>query len=241
VALADLDEASRQTTDQLASLSQRMAEVDQVVDSRLRRFEQEQKLTLSGLESRLAALEKRAETAAGESALGNLIADAQRAAMGTEIALMNPGGIREDILAGAVTWGELFGVQPFGNDLVRLTLSGEQLIALLNQQWAGQPFARVLKPSGLHYRWRENDPATFADNEVDPASIQVNGTPLNPIATYSVTVNSFLASGGDNFSVLTEGADRTVGPVDLDALIDHIEGLPQPFDAAVEGRISIIP
>ncbi|MAS40548.1 MAG: bifunctional metallophosphatase/5'-nucleotidase [Porticoccaceae bacterium] len=183
----------------------------------------------------------RAETAAGESALGNLIADAQRAAMGTEIALMNPGGIRDDILAGAVTWGELFGVQPFGNDLVRLTLSGEQLIALLNQQWAGQPFARVLKPSGLHYRWRENDPATFADNEVDPASIQVNGTPLNPIATYSVTVNSFLASGGDNFSVLTEGADRTVGPVDLDALIDHIEGLPQPFDAAVEGRISIIP
>lgn len=65
VTLADLDEASRQTTDQLASLSQRMAEVDQVVDSRLRRFEQEQKLTLSGLESRLAALEKRAETAAG--------------------------------------------------------------------------------------------------------------------------------------------------------------------------------
>jgi 5'-nucleotidase len=183
----------------------------------------------------------RATTPAGESALGNLIADAQRAAMGTEIALMNPGGIRDDILAGEVTWGELFSVQPFGNDLVRMTLSGEQLIALLDQQWAGQPFARIMKPSGLSYTWRENDPATFADNRVDPASILVNGVPLNPVASYSVTVNSFMAGGGDNFSVLTEGTDRVIGRVDLDALIAHIESLPQPFDAALEGRISVVP
>jgi len=183
----------------------------------------------------------RAATPAGESALGNLIADAQRAAMGTDIALMNPGGIRDDILAGEVTWGELFSVQPFGNDLVRMTLSGEQLIALLNQQWAGQPFARIMKPSGLSYSWHENDPATLADNQVDPVSILVNGTPLNPIASYSVTVNSFMAGGGDNFSVLTEGTDLVIGPVDLDALIVHIENLPQPFDAVPEGRISVAP
>lgn len=183
----------------------------------------------------------RATTPAGESTLGNLIADAQRAAMGTEIALMNPGGIRDDIAAGAVTWGELFSVQPFGNDLVRMTLSGAQLVTLLNQQWAGQPFARIMKPSGLSYTWRENDPATFADNRVDPASILVNGVLLNPAASYSLTVNSFMASGGDNFSVLTQGTDRVVGPVDLDALIAHIESLPQPFGAALEGRISVAP
>ncbi|MGE3297055.1 MAG: bifunctional UDP-sugar hydrolase/5'-nucleotidase [Porticoccaceae bacterium] len=182
----------------------------------------------------------RATTPAGESALGNLIADAQRAAMDTEIALMNPGGIRDDIDAGEVTWGELFSVQPFGNDLVRMTLSGAQLVTLLDQQWAGQPFARIMKPSGLSYTWRENG-AGFADNRVDPASIRVNGVLLNPAASYSLTVNSFMASGGDNFSVLKEGTDRVVGPVDLDALIAHIESLPQPFDAALEGRISVAP
>lgn len=182
----------------------------------------------------------RAESTAGESALGNLIADAQRAAMGTEIALMNPGGIRADIAAGEVTWGELFTVQPFGNDLVRMTLTGTQLVALLDQQWAGQPFARIMKPSGLSYAWRENGPG-FADNRVDPASILVNGSPLDPLASYSVTVNSFLAGGGDNFSVLTQGTERVIGPIDLDALIAHIESLPQPFGAAVEGRISTLP
>ena len=182
----------------------------------------------------------RAQNAAGESALGNLIADAQRAAMGTEIALMNPGGIRDDILSGQVTWGELFAVQPFGNDLVRMTLTGAQLVALLDQQWAGQPFARILKPSGLTYAWRENG-AGFADNRVDPASIRVNGVPLDPLAGYSVTVNSFMAGGGDNFSVLTQGTDRVIGPVDLDALIAYIESLPQPFGASIEGRISTLP
>jgi len=160
--------------------------------------------------------------------------------MGTEIALMNPGGIRADIEAGEVTWGELFAVQPFGNDLVRMTLTGAQIIALLNQQWEGQPFARIMKPSGLTYTWRENGPG-FADNRVDPASILVNGSPLDPLASYSVTVNSFMAGGGDNFSVLIEGTERVIGPVDLDALIDYIESLPQPFSAAIEGRISTLP
>jgi 5'-nucleotidase len=182
----------------------------------------------------------RAESPAGESALGNLIADAQRAAMGTDVALMNPGGIRADIAAGDVTWGELFSVQPFNNDLVRLTLTGSQIVALLNQQWDGQPFARVLKPAGLTYLWRENGPG-HSDNRVDAASIQINGTPLDPNATYSMAVNSFLASGGDNFTVLTQGTNRVVGPADLDALVDYVANLPQPFTATIEGRIARSP
>ena len=76
------------------------------------------------------------ENAAGESALGNLIADAQRAATGSQIAFMNPGGIRADLAAGPVTWGELFTVQPFGNSLVRMDLTGQDLHDLLEQQWA---------------------------------------------------------------------------------------------------------
>ena len=182
----------------------------------------------------------RAESPAGESALGNLIADAQRAALGTDIALMNPGGIRADIAAGEVTWGDLFSVQPFNNDLVRLNLTGSQIVALLNQQWDGQPFARILKPAGLTYRWHENGPG-HADNRVDAGSIQINGAPLDPGATYSITVNNFIADGGDNFSVLPEGTGRVVGPVDLDTLIDHVERLPQPFSAAIETRIAVVP
>lgn len=169
----------------------------------------------------------RAESPAGKSALGNLIADAQRDAVNTEIALMNPGGIRADVSAGEVTWGELFAVQPFNNDLVSMTLTGAQIVELLDQQWIGQPFARIMKPCGLTYTWRENG-AGIADNRVDPASIWVNGSPLNP-ATGD--------SGGDNFTVLTQGTDRVIAPVDLDALVEHIASLAEPFSATIEGRI----
>lgn len=183
----------------------------------------------------------RAENAAGESALGNLIADAQRSAMATDVAFMNPGGIRADIFAGQVIWGDLFTVQPFNNDLVKMDLNGAQILQLLNQQWAGQPFARVLKPSGISYTWQENDPADFRDNTVVAASVMINGQPLNTAAIYTVTVNSFLAAGGDNFSVLLTGTNRRIGPVDLDALIGYLKTLPQPFSAGVEGRIQSIP
>jgi 5'-nucleotidase len=169
---------------------------------------------------------------AGESALGNLIADAQRAAMGTDFAFMNPGGIRDNIAAGEVTWGELYTVQPFGNDLVRMDLTGRQIHELLEQQWAGQPFPRILQISGLSYTW---DAAAPVGSRV--VAVQRGGAPLDLNATYTVTVNSFLADGGDNFTVLRAGVNRVVGPVDLDALIAHIKALPQPFSAAIEGRI----
>ena len=177
----------------------------------------------------------RSENAAGESALGNLIADAQRAALGTDFGFMNPGGIRADVAAGELTWGELFTVQPFGNSLVRMDLTGQQVYDLLNQQWAGQPFARVLKTSGLAYLW---DNAMPAGNRV--LAVYRNGVLIDRAATYSVTVNSFLADGGDNFTVLRNGANRVGGPLDLDALIAFIQGLPQPFAAAIENRIQRI-
>ena len=177
----------------------------------------------------------RTENTAGESALGNLIADAQRAALDTDFAFMNPGGIRADLAAGEITWGELFTVQPFGNSLVKMELTGQQIYDLLNQQWAGQPFARILKTSGLSYVW---DNALPAGNRV--LTVYQNGMPIDRAATYSATVNSFLADGGDNFSVLRNGANRVGGPVDLDALIDHIKAAPQPFSAAIENRIQRI-
>ncbi|MBA3470656.1 MAG: 5'-nucleotidase C-terminal domain-containing protein [Herpetosiphonaceae bacterium] len=177
------------------------------------------------------------QNAAGESALGNLIADAQRAQMGSQFAFMNPGGIRAPIDAGDVTWGELYSVQPFSNDVVKLSLSGEQVYTLLNQQWQpqsdGSVRTRFLQISGLAYTWSDANPVGQKVVEVRGA----DGQPISRAATYTVTVNSFLAAGGDAFTILIQGTDRVVGPTDLDALINYVEKLPQPFSASIENRI----
>jgi 5'-nucleotidase len=176
-----------------------------------------------------------AENSAGESAMGNLIADAQRVQSGAQFAFMNPGGIRAGVLGGEVTWGELFTVQPFGNDLVTMDLTGAQVRTLLEQQWQGQsPTApRILKTSGLTYTWDAARPVGQRVVEIRDASNQA----LVDSTVYRVTVNSFMASGGDNFLVLTQGTNRVVGATDLDALVAYIESLPQPFTVAVGGRI----
>lgn len=178
----------------------------------------------------------RTENEAGESELGNLIADAQRAAMGTDFAFMNPGGIRADLDAGPITWGELFTIQPFGNSLVQMTLTGEQIVQLLEQQWVGQSFPRILKTSGLSYVWDANQP----DGQRIVEVLDGDGNPLQPSAEYTVTVNSFLAAGGDNFTVLTQGTGLVGGPVDLDALIEFIDQAGGPIVANIEGRISLL-
>ena len=177
----------------------------------------------------------RTTTPAGESALGNLIADAQRASMNTEFAFMNPGGIRADLQLGEVTWGELFAVQPFGNDVVKLELTGAQIITLLQQQWSDPNRTRILQISGLRYRYDLSQPVSQRIVSVE----KTDGTPLDLTASYVVAVNSFLADGGDGFVVLREARNKVVGPVDLQALIDYVRALPQPFTAAIENRIQL--
>lgn len=188
----------------------------------------------------------RTETTAGESELGNLIADAQRARTGAGIAFMNPGGIRTDILAGEVTYGELFEVQPFANQLVTMTLSGSQVERLLEQQFTLPDRPRVLKSSGITYRWAQlgcvvgQQTRCSAADRVLPADVSVGGEPLDLARNYRVTVNSFLAFGGDNFTVLLEGTDRVFAAEDdLAALVSYIEALTQPFNAVIEGRIQL--
>jgi len=175
------------------------------------------------------------ENSAGESAMGNLIADAQRAATGTDIAFMNPGGIRAGLVAGPVTWGALFTVQPFGNSLVTMKLTGAQILTALEQQWLGQPFPRIMKASGITYSW---DNAMPAGNRIVAGSVRINGVPLVTSQTYNVTVNNFMATGGDNFTLFKSGTNQTGGAVDLDALIAYVKTLSQPFSAAIEGRIT---
>jgi 5'-nucleotidase len=158
----------------------------------------------------------------GESALGNLIADAQRQAMATDFAFMNPGGIRADLEAGEVTWGELFSVQPFNNYLVKMDLTGQQIYDLLNQQFPPrQTYPRMLQVSGLTYTW---DPSLPKGNRI--VEVRQDGVTINKATTYTVTVNSFLAEGGDRFRVFTQGANKVRGPLDLEALSGYVEGLP---------------
>jgi 5'-nucleotidase len=182
----------------------------------------------------------RTQNAAGESALGNLISDAQRAAMGTDFAFMNPGGIRADLVFpatvgnaadadGRALWGELFTIQPFGNNLVKLTMTGEQLYALLNQQFVVNRFLQV---SGLHYTW---DAARPPQSRV--VEVRKDGIPIDLAKTYTIVANNFIATGGDGFTVFLEASSAVGGPIDLDAFIDYVSRLPQPFSAPAVDRI----
>ena len=178
----------------------------------------------------------RTQNEAGESALGNLIADAQRWQMKVDFAFMNPGGIREDLKAGNITYGNLYSVQPFGNNLVKMELSGKQIKILLNQQWREDDYPRMLQISGFSYIWdsKKNIGEKILNIFVN------NNEPLIDNKIYTIVVNSFLADGGDGFTVLKEGTNREVGSTDLDALINYLQGLPIPVDYYIEGRIKKI-
>ncbi len=175
----------------------------------------------------------RQQNEAGESALGDAIADAHLAATrgvaagSAVVALTNSGGIRDDIrLAssgaeadGELTYGEAFAVQPFGNSLVTMTLTGAQIDALLEQQFndSESDYGNILQVSaGFSYTWGAAAPV---GSRVDASSIAIDGAAIEPDGRYRVTVNSYLADGGSGFSVLEEGSERTGGEIDLDALV----------------------
>jgi 5'-nucleotidase len=172
------------------------------------------------------------QNSAGESALGDLITDAQRSAMSTDFAFMNSGGIRANLDSGTVTWGELYTIQPFGNYCVSMGLTGRQIYDVLNAQWADPSDIKMLQISGLSYTWDNGRPPT--DRVID---VRKNGVSINKNATYSVAINSFLATGGDNFSAFKNGTNNKNGPIDLDALVNYLSKLPQPFTKTIDDRI----
>ncbi|ACB35273.1 5'-Nucleotidase domain protein [Leptothrix cholodnii SP-6] len=166
----------------------------------------------------------REENAAGESVIGQVVADAQLMATehplsgGAQIALMNPGGLRADLAAGdggVVRYEDIFAVQPFYNNLVTLSLTGAQLRQLLEQQWLDQPRPRILQVSrGFSYSWDASRPP---GQRVRADSLRLNGQPIGADTRYRVSVNSFLASGGDGFSVFRQGLEPVTGMMDVDA------------------------
>ena len=167
----------------------------------------------------------RAPNDAGESPLGDIIADAQLAATSAEtnggavIAVTNPGGIRTDIPkkdAGAVSYADVFASQPFRNQLVTLTLTGMQIKNMLEQQWLDPKRPRILQVSkGFSYTW---DGARPYGDRVAADRMLLNGQRIGPATSYRVTVNHYLAVGGDGFTVLKEGTAPRFGVYDVDAL-----------------------
>jgi len=167
---------------------------------------------------------------AGESPLGDIIADAQLAATSTAatgsavIAFTNPGGVRTDIAhkeGGAVTYADLFASQPFRNQLVTLTLTGKQIKDMLEQQWLDPKRPRILQVSkGFFYAWDNGRPNGA---RILPERMSLNGAPVDPAANYRVTVNNFLSVGGDGFTVLKDGTAPQIGVYDIDALHGYFQ------------------
>ncbi|MEP7101907.1 MAG: 5'-nucleotidase C-terminal domain-containing protein, partial [Burkholderiales bacterium] len=183
-----------------------------------------------------------------DSPAGRLIADSQLAATqapangGAQIAFMNAGGIRSDLECKGVppctaTFGQAFTMQPFGNSLVVMTLSGVQIKAVLEaQQKPGAQELSVLQPSaGFTYTWQSDAPA--GERVRDMA---LNGQPIAPETAYRVTVNSFLAEGGDGFTGLTRGTARSGGGQDVDALTAYLKSAPERAPIA-EPRMRRLP
>ncbi|HET6657889.1 MAG TPA: bifunctional metallophosphatase/5'-nucleotidase [Gaiellaceae bacterium] len=187
--------------------------------------------------------------AAGESALGDVIADAQLASTsptdfgGAVVAFMNPGGIRADLVCSQacsaaspapVTYNQLFNVQPFNNVMTVKTMTGDMIYRLLEQQFTGAN--GILQVSdGFAYSW-----SPTATPHVVPDSVTIDGVPVDKNASYRVAMNNFLASGGDGFSVFNEGTDPLGGEIDLDALVAYFEHN-SPVGPGPQNRITRVP
>jgi len=197
------------------------------------------------------------EDRGSESDAGNMIADAQlwaTQANGAQIAFMNPGGIRSDLLFaksgneavdGIVTYAEAFTMQPFSNILMTFPMTGAQIIDVLEEQCqpstASRPFLHLGVSNGLTYDLSKTIAAGVCTG-ITVENVQLNGVDLDPSATYIVTVNNFLADGGDNFTTFrdVDPALRIGGGIDLDELINYL-GSEGPIDPPGTDRVNELP
>ena len=165
--------------------------------------------------------------------LGNLIADAQRWAGKGDVAIMNNGGIRTELRAGEATYGSLFELQPFGNTLYSLTMTGAQLRGLLEAMLSKKTANDHV--SGLTIRYDPSRPVGSRLVSVTTA----DGSALSDTRSYNVIVNDFLATGGEGYNAGGRATtSRPLSILDLDALIDYLKSLPEPIAAPTEVRIA---
>ena len=194
----------------------------------------------------------RSPNEAGESSLGDIIADAQLEAASSPqtgsavVAFMNPGGIRVDLSVdanagatrapGEVTYGNLFAVQPFGNILTVVTLTGDAIRRVLEQQFHANGATILQVSKGFTYSYRlKAEPG----RHVDPASMQINGARISPSARVRVAASDFLIDGGDGFTVLSEGTNRQAAGLDIDAFVAYVRAH-SPVEPGPQDRIGLI-
>jgi 2',3'-cyclic-nucleotide 2'-phosphodiesterase (5'-nucleotidase family) len=193
---------------------------DPVVAGMVKRFEAAVAPKTQRVVTTLTAPLTRVASPSGETTLGSLIADAQRAFARTDIGLMNNGGVRQDVdKTGKVTWGELFGVQPFANIVTRMELTGAEVLEVLEQQFPETGVPRTLQVSGMTVEMDMTRPYGQRIVKVTMA----DGKPLDPKKTYTVAANSFIADGGDGFKTLKKGRRRQEVGEDLQALVKFLE------------------
>jgi 5'-nucleotidase len=173
--------------------------------------------------------------------------------LGAEIAFMNPGGLRTDLVYessgagdadGDVTYREAANVQPFANTLTTMSLTGAQIKMVLEEQWqpagAQRPFLKLGVSEGLTYAY---NPSAAQGERV--TAMYLNGVPVDAAASYKVVANSFLAAGGDNFATLAAGTNRAdSGRVDLQAMVDYFKVTPvatPPFEQRAIGAVVSAP
>ncbi|MFZ6658572.1 bifunctional metallophosphatase/5'-nucleotidase [Undibacterium sp. TJN19] len=178
-----------------------------------------------------SALLRNSEKGFFDSSLGNVIADAQlhfaqHMGGGADVSFMNAGGIRSDVPSGkpqgqvAVSYGDLYAAQPFGNTIVRMKLSGAQILTLLQQQWLNRSDddpKKLYVSHGFSYSW---DPKAAIEQRVQ--QVKIKGKSLDMNQQYLVVVNNFLAEGGDGFVVLKQGTDKEVLGRDLEAFESYV-------------------
>ena len=171
----------------------------------------------------------------GETNIGELIADAQRAYAKADIGIMNNGGVRQDLdQPGALKWGTLFGVQPFANIVTRMELTGAEVVKVLEEQYASEAGPKH-QVSGMTVHVDMTRPAGQRVVKV----VMPDGSEIDPKKTYTVAANSFIADGGDNFETLKQGRKRTEVGEDLEALVKYLKSGATP-PAKPEGRIVLV-
>jgi 5'-nucleotidase len=253
--ITDIDMTINRTTDQPTAITvdnkivTRDVAIDPAADTILQKYKTAVAPIANRVVGTISADITRTNNAAAESALGDVIADAQLAysqTAGAQFAFMNPGGIRTDLirdfssggeLPGEVTFGEAFAVQPFNNLVVTQTMTGAQIKTALEQSFIncfGRTQATVILQvsAGFSYSYDTTKPCGERIT-----AIGLNGTPLDPAASYKVTMNNFVADGGDSFPGMTAGTGRVTAPgFDVDALATYL-GAHSPVAPGPQNRI----
>jgi 2',3'-cyclic-nucleotide 2'-phosphodiesterase (5'-nucleotidase family)/predicted AlkP superfamily phosphohydrolase/phosphomutase len=228
------------STDPMAPAAHKDPRVQRIVDAAVAKTGPIVNRVINHAASAVPSQREGGANAAGESPMGDLIADAQRQYAGTQLAFVNTGSIRSGLLAGPVTYGDLFTAQPFQDDYVdTFTLTGAQVWTLLRQQFQ-TPDNRIMQVSGLHFSYQSSGAGqgTITGVFLGPPGDDSTPIPDDDSVTYTTTANSFMVGGGDGFVVLTQASNIVqTADSELVPLVDYVGKLPDPFTYPIDGRI----